>query len=298
MALSPHTDTGDSISTTITEDAGIAAVLREVGAWRTDADAQHQMQLDEVDEEVTRLKTAIEDLQRQLTALADFRGDLVRKAERLEVEQARRAHEGIFERLNAQATDLDQRAKAAAATAPRRAQAIAERLATTDMGPALEEYRQFKANSAQLEMLPASYRTAILAHHKQQEEALVALAARIDPGPITIDEPEMELDAVFTVDTSEDQPELVSVVLPVSESIDGRWDEQGDDLQLMVAARVVEGLYRAAAQLGLPKAHAMYGGHRGLLAVELELGAAGTHGDAARKVGEALRAVLDHAPEL
>lgn len=297
MALSPHTDTGDAISPGILEDTGIAAVLREVGAWRTDADAQHQLQLDEVDEEVTRLKTAIEDLQRQLTALADFRGDLVRKSERLEAEQARRAHEGIFERLHAQATELETRAKAATAAAPRRSQIIAERFAASEMAKPLEEFRQFKANAAQLEALPASYRSAILAHHKTQEDALVAFAARIDPGPVTMEDPEVELDVVFTVDTSEDQPELVSVVLPVRESTYGRWEEHADDLQLLVAARVVEGLYRAAAQLGLSKAHAMYGGHRGLLAVELELGPGGGS-DASRKVADALRSVLEHAPEL
>jgi hypothetical protein len=82
-------------------------VLQHVGAWRTEADNHHQLQLDEVDDEVGRLKTAIEDLQRQLTALADFRAELIDKHERLDAEQAQRAHEGIFERLHTDADALE-----------------------------------------------------------------------------------------------------------------------------------------------------------------------------------------------
>jgi hypothetical protein len=298
--MNPHTDTGELLRKPAAEAPApprMSDVLKHVGTWRTEADNHHQLQLDEVDDEVGRLKTAIEDLQRQLTALADFRAELIEKHERLDAEQAQRAHEGIFERLHADADALEQRAEMAREAAPARAKAITERIAASDRSAQLEEYRQFRTTADQLQSLPASYRDAILAHHKAQEASLAAFAAQVDPGPTSLEAPPVEIDLVFTVDTSDDQPDLVSVVLPVRELVYARWEEHRDDLQLLTAARVVEGLYRAAHALGSTRAHAMYGGHRGLLAVELEL-APPRSADAARRVGEAIEAVFAAAPEM
>jgi hypothetical protein len=277
--------------------AGVSAVLAGLTSWRAEADAQHQRQLDEVDEEVGRLKTAIEDLQRQLTALADFRGNIVAQAREIDVEHARRAHHGIFTDFKGQAEALEARAKAAVACEQGRQAAVAERLAASPLKATFEEYRQFKAGLAAIQALPASYRDTLLAHHAQQEAALRAFVSENDPGPTALQAPDLGVDIVFTVDTSEDQPELISVVLPVREAVYQQWESNPDDLQVQLAGRVVEGMYRAAHELGVTRAQAMSGDHRGMLAVELELGRDHAS-DSGERFAAAIKAALANAPEL
>ena len=76
---------------------------------------------------------------------------------------------------------------------------------------------------------------------------------------------------MFSVDREEDQPELVSVVLPVSETVHATWQERTNDVQLEIASYVVGALYAVAKQRGAENAQVAAGGHEGLLALELEL---------------------------
>jgi hypothetical protein len=276
---------------------GVSSVLAGLTSWRSEADAQHQRQLDEVDEEVGRLKTAIEDLQRQLTALADFRGNIVAQAQEIDVEHARRAHHGIFADFKGQTEALEARARAAVACEQGRRAAVGARLAASPLAATFEEYKQFKAGLGALQALPASYRDTLLAHHAQQEAALRSFVAENDPGPSPLQAPPLGIDIVFTVDTSEDQPELISVVLPVREAVYQQWEANPDDLQVQIAARVVEGMYRAAHDLGVTRAQAMSGDHRGMLAVELELGRDNAS-DSGERFAAAIMAALVGAPEL
>jgi hypothetical protein len=286
-----------ALAPSFSEEQGIAAVLREVASWRAEREAQHRADLEGVDEEVERLRLAMEDLQRQLTALSDFRTQVEAQRVRVGVETAHRAHGAVFARLEEQAQALDARAAEALAAEPRRRQLLLERLGQSEHGQALREYEQFQANRAQLDALPSSYRDALLAHHDAQGEALSRHLAAFDPGPPTLAADPIELDVVFTVDAAENEPELVSIVLPVHESTYTGWRDREGHLALQVAARAVQGLYEAARGLGLTRAHALYGGHRDLLAVELELGR-GTGRAPAARIGAAIQEALSQAPEL
>lgn len=280
------------------DDTGIHEILAEVASWRSEADSKHQHQLDEVDEEVARLKNAIEDLQRQLTALGDLRHQLESKGAQLDAQEARKAHEGVFARLAQQAVSLAERVEPWRQAQQRRQDALAEALADSELGPVVAEFRRVEADPEALSTLPTTYRDAALAHHEATRAKLRAFADEADPGPQEIDAGTLSLDLVFTVDHAEAEPELVSFVLPVDEAVYGRWSDHPDDLRILVAARVVQGLYRASHALGTPGAHAMHGGHRGLLAVEVELDGADDDADVVAMIREHVDQTLQAAPEL
>lgn len=249
-------------------------VLQDVTAWRSDADAQHQAKLAEVDDELAKLRAAMEDIQRQLTALGDFRGSLEDRSAALRDEQARRAHEGIFAALRTHADALAVRAREAVACDDGRKAEIRRRIDASPLRDALAEFTQFHANVASLATLPASYRDALLLHHGAQEASVRAFIEQNDPGPTPLASAPLAVDVVITIDASDGQPELVSVVLPLGEDLLHGWRDASDTLSVHLACKVIEGLYRHAHAKGITRAHALSGGHRGLMAVELELGAA------------------------
>jgi hypothetical protein len=275
----------------------LGSILRHVRTWRREADEAHAKQLHEVDDEILRLREAIENLQRELTALSSFRDDLANKRRSLAREQSQRAHERIFEVLGRQSTALEERATLATEAEASRAALIQERINASDKAAAIAEYKKFEADLPALDALPASYRDVLKAHHQAQGEQLRAFIQQLDPGLSQLDAPPLALDVVYTVDQIEGEPELVSIVMPIDETVHSAWRDRPEDLQLVVAARVVQAVYETAHALGLSRSHAMYGGHRGLLAVELEF-PRGHEQDLAGLVQASIDQVLSTAPEL
>jgi hypothetical protein len=285
-----------------TEDApppvqSVAAVLGKVRAWRDQSADEHKRQLLEVDGEIVKIKQAVEELQRQLTALDGFREELASQRAELEREHAQRAHDEMFRLLQKQAKALASRATDAQNAAKTRESVIEACIQQSDMGKVLEEHAQFRSGLPQLQQLPASYRDALVAHHTAQAGRIKTFVQQADPGPPQLDAPELCLDVIYTVDAVEDEPALISIVMPIVEAAHTEWRDRDEDLQLQMAARVVQAVYTAAHELGMTRSHAMYGGHRGLLAVELELG--GDHGTSlGPRLERALTDILGQAPEL
>ncbi len=272
--------------------------LAAVSTWRESANAKHRRELQEVDEELTRLAAAIEDLQRQLTALGDFRSELVSREQAILSEEQRRAHEGLFEALDRQGEDLSVRARTALAADTKRVDAIQDALSDSEVAGAWKEYQDFIHNAEAISQLPSSYRTALALHHEATAARLSEAVRAADPGPTKLDEAPLELDVLYTIGTSgEQEPELVSLVLPVREEVWTDWADRPDDLQLQVAARVAQALFEAVQALGNLTAQSIQGGHQGLLAIELEL--AGPEASALRDRFETtLAEVASNSPEL
>lgn len=279
------------------EGNDLSAILMDVRAWRQEADDAHAKQLREVDDEVARLREAIENLQRELTALSGFRDELATRRRTVAREQSQRAHERIFDVLGRQSTALEERAFAAAEAELNRMAKIEETIRSSEKGTLFSEYEKFAANLPSLAALPASYRDVLTSHHQAQGEQLRAWVYELDAGPAQIEAEPLKLDIVYTVDQVEGEPELVSIVVPVDETVYSNWRDRTEDIQLSLAARVVQALYETAHALGMARSHAMYGGHRGLLAVELEF-PRGHDKDLSGLIQASLDAILSSAPEL
>ena len=166
------------------------------------------------------------------------------------------------------------------------------------VAPLLKEYEQFRTEvEPTLAALPESYRGVILAHHEGVVNKLREHLGRAAGGPVEVEGDPLVIDVVLAVDAPEGEAELLMLVLPVSEAVYGEWAARDEDLQTHLAARVVQAVYESCGKLGLVGVQAMFGGHRDLLAVEVELGAIKPD-DVKAVLQERLEAVLGSASEL
>jgi uncharacterized protein YoxC len=251
----------------------VAAALEEVAQWRSEAEERQKTELGEVDKEVENLQVAVANLQQQLEALAGFREELLGKAQRIADEEVQRSYDAIFAALRDQNQALAARSRLVDEARTASEEAVAAYMEENEEVAALvQEVEQFKASvEPTLDNLPASYRTVILAHHEGVVARLEEHMAAARSKPVAIEADELSLDVVYAVDAPEGAAELLMFVLPVDEAVHTGWFEREEDLQVHVAARVIEGLYRACHTQNLTGVQAIYGGHQGLLAVEVEL---------------------------
>jgi len=275
----------------------LAEALGEVAKWKADEETRQNAELVEVDQEVQSLESAVANLNQQLEALAKFREELLAKSELLGSEEVQRSYAAIFTTLSSQTQAVLQRTAQVNIANGERAAAVEAALSSGEVAPLLEEYSQFKtAVEPTLSALPESYRTVMLKHHHDLTEQLKSHVNEAMSSPADLDVDDLTIEIVFAIDAPEDKPELLIVVIPVSEESAAEWASRDEDLQTLVSARVVQALYATIKESGPAGAEAVSGGHQGMLAVEVDiLGAADDFGD---KFIAAIEEVDKASPEL
>lgn len=285
------------MSTRVETDGTIKGALASIASWREEARRKQQAELLEVDQELQDLRSKVENLQSQIAALEKFRLELESRAEGVEDQEVARGYSTLFAALHGQALQVAQRAALAMEAEQARTDATIESIARSELAGRFEEYRQFKSTvEPTLAALPDSYRSVIVQHHQQLAAKLRDHVARLLSGPVTLDAPELEIELVYGVDVPEGEPELLIVVLPVADVVHAHWVERTEDLQTLLAARVLQAIYLAVAEAGPPGAQAICGGHQGLLAIEADL--LGAQPGIGAALTKHLEQVLSGAPEL
>jgi hypothetical protein len=276
--------------------ATVAEALAVVQQWRAESTARQEAELQEVDQEIASLQSAVENLQQQLHALQSFKTELAAKTSELDTDAAQREYRAIFATLQSQANALGERGTAVVAAQKARLDDLPARLAASDAAADVAEYEQFKANvEPTLKHLPDSYRDALLEVHQKKVAKVRRHVEAALSGPVEVTGEEVAVDVVYAIDAPEGTPELIIVVVPVADDVHTNWVNRSEGVQMWVAARVAQALYQAAHEVGFVQAQALSGGHLDLLAVEMELVGADT------KIGDALRkhlANLGNSPEL
>jgi len=276
----------------------VADALGEVSSWRSESEAGHRKKIDEAEQEIESLKAAVANLQQQLEALDKYRDGLVADTDQFAADEVAKSYEAIFSTLAEQSKGAVARAAQVAESERARADALSEALGSSEVAPLLAEYEQFKSTvEPTLAALPDSYRSVILEHHQKIEVRLREHLASVASGPVEVDAEPLDLDVVVAVDAPEGAAELLMMVLPVDEAVHANWVEREDDLQTRLAARAVQGLYTACHAMGMDGVQAMFGGHQGLLAVELEVPEVDAD-ELQAKLDQALGDCLSQAPEL
>lgn len=261
--------------TTATSVRTVADALGDVERWKADEQARHAAELVEVEQEIANLHTAIGNLQQQLEALQKFKVELQGKQEALGGQEIGKAYDSLFQVLQGQSQALVEREALVAARDKARRTELEASLSGTEVGPLLEEYRQFKTTvEPTLASLPESYRSVILKHHQGLAARLQDHVAKAIRTPVEVDAAPLQVELVYAVDAPEGAPELLILVLPVTDQVHAGWVDREDSLQLWLASRVVQAIYEAAGKSGFVQAQAMSGGHLGLLALELDLNGA------------------------
>jgi hypothetical protein len=275
----------------------VADALEDAARWRAEEDTRQSKQRRDVDEQLNDLRASIDKMQEQLTALETFKDGLGAQQGILDGEQILRTHEGIFAALEEQRDVLAERADEITRSEAERMAMVEEVLSGSDLADQLVEYNQFKsAVEPSLAQMPESYRSVVMGHHNKVVDSLRQRMHSMLGEPVHADGGTVQLEVVYAVDAPEGEPELLVVVTPIDVAAHEEWADRAESLQLRLAARVVQAVYQACHTSGLQGVEVMAGGHRGLLALEVDLSGAGSQFGVA--VEERLQAVLHKAAEL
>ena len=275
----------------------LASALDGVNAWRQEQESKTQAELAEVDSEIESVKSAIANLTQQLDALHRFRDEVSRRTTHVSPEETTRRYQGIFTALLEQHQSLTARSALVRAATTARDQALLGSLADPAAAALVRDYEQFRtAVAPTLGALPESYRAVILQHHESVTARLKALVESHGTSVAEVDAPTLTLDVALAIDTGEGAPDVLMMVVPVSEHVNGRAGSRPEDAETWIAARVLQGLYEACAASGLHNAHAAFGGHQGLLAIEIEVPGVGA--EFATEVAAAIARVVGASKEL
>jgi hypothetical protein len=282
--------------TSATKPRSVAGAIDEVGRWRTGEEGRFKAEIEEIDREIAGIRAAMANLTQRLAVQEASRGDLETQAKRIGNGATGRTYQSVFAALAEQASALSDRAGVVAAAEYARNTNLENALKAT-AGNLLEEYRQFKTTvEPTLSALPESYRKVLLSHHEELSTKVRGIvdSAMASVEPLSVDA--LELDVVWAIDAPEGTPDLLVVVVPADEAVTTAWNDRGDDAELWLAARVVQGITQALLAGGMPGARPALGGHLGLLAIEVDL--AGSRPDFAQTLQTHLAKVLGEAPEL
>jgi len=275
----------------------VSGALAEVDRWKNDEEARHKAELTEVEQEISNLDAAIANLHQQLEALQTFRTDLLVKAAGLGSREIQRAHTALFGALQQQAGLLAQRERAVVDAVAARRSSLPKQLADEGLASKVEDYQKFRNEiEPSLQNIPESYRAPLIGAHTDLTNTLRAKVESILLAPVEMPEDDVSVQVAWTVDAPGGTPEVLAVVLPVTDEVQTQWDTRGDGLQTWMAARVVQAVYEAAADADWTGAQANAGGFMDLLAVEVMLESAPA--DFVPAFEQRLSEVLQTAPEL
>jgi flagellar biosynthesis chaperone FliJ len=276
----------------------VSGALQELKDQHAREVERQVQELSEVDQELGGIREAITNLEKQLETLTKFRDDLKAKQESGASVDEGKAYTAIFGVLSSQAQHLAARSVAVAKATAERDAAQEASLEDPETKKLFDEYTTFKTTiEPSLANMPESYRVALMGAHTALEGRLEERLAHLATGPVAVEGDPVSMDVVFAIDAPEGAAEIAMLILPVRDQVTTDWLEKGDTVELTVAARALEALYRACHDLGYGHAQAMFGGFQGLLAVELEL-PGGDPKPWVDALQNHLTAVLSNSPEL
>lgn len=273
----------------------VAAALEGVAAWAAEQEQRKAAEIVEVDGQIAALREEIAAMGEKLASLETLKGQV--EAREATADQTSKAYQAIFTTLRAQADVLQKRADAVRKKEKERLDAVIAALPTSPVADKVTEYEQFKTTvEPTLTALPESYRDAMRAHHNGVVAEITRHLENELDAPVTVDGDMLALDLVYGIDAPEGQPELLVCVLPMHDQALTAWAEREEDVLTLLGARVVQAVYETAKVHGPAGAQVVCGGHKSLLAVEVDL--LGAKPDFEAALPDNLHAVLASAPEL
>lgn len=243
--------------------------LEIVARWREETEEDIRKQIGEIDEEEQRLQTSIEELTRQLKAVSAMREEVSARLGQLDDEETERARDTLLSGLEQESALLDERAAIYDEAVTTRKAAIDAMMSDPEVAALVEEFKQFEEAEPTLELLPAGYRKAVQAHHDEVKARLqpVMAAANAEPDPIQAEQAGFTV--VASLDPPEGTPEALAIIVPVSFDTYAHWSERPEDLQSLIAYRMVGLVANVLREVGAADAPIQYAPYEGKLAIHV-----------------------------
>ncbi|MFT4621571.1 MAG: hypothetical protein ACI8PZ_000223 [Myxococcota bacterium] len=250
----------------------IGDALATIVSWEGDERARHLARASDLDDQIARLHEQVIRLTEQLAGLRNMREEMHRAADDAATGVSGRGHGLMFEVLERQASVIALRAREVLHARAERYASLEYSLRNSDAAPLVHEYEQFINTVAPtLERLPESYRSVMLAHHLGVSERLRNWVGDWLAGHSEVSDDPIPADICYAHDAPEGEPAVLVVLLPVDGRAVHEWQEREEDIQLALAARVVQALYESLAETGLVGADVVSGSHAGLLVLEVDV---------------------------
>lgn len=272
--------------------------LEMVEQWREETEADLNRQLKEIDEEEERLNASIAELQRQLKAVSALREEMNTRLGELDDEQISRTRDAVLSGLETDAALLSERAELWREAVSDQEAAMNRLLSEPAVSGLVEEYKQFAEVEPTLDMLPAGYRKALLAHHEEVKAQLKPYieAAQAAPPPLALEDAGFSL--IASLDPQEGPPEALAIIVPVPFETYARWSERSEDLHALIGYRVVGALATMLAEVGASDAPLQYAPYEKMLAIQVWLGDSEVQGDIRQALERQVSRLRGSASEL
>lgn len=253
--------------------------LEMVERWREETEGDLNRQIREIDDETDQINAKIAELQRQITAISALREEMQGRLSGLDDEQISRTRDTVLSGLETEGPLLDERAALWRAAVSDQEAALDRLLQDPAVAGLVEEYKQFGELEPTLDMLPAGYRKALLAHHEEVKAQLKPFieSAAASPPPLSV--PEQGFTLIASLDPQEGAPEALAVIVPVPFETYSRWSERSEDLHALISYRVVGALSAMLAEVGASEAPLQYAPYEDKLAIQVWLGDSEVQGD-------------------
>jgi hypothetical protein len=249
----------------------VTDALDAIERWAEDERAKMSSEIAEVDNEMAQLDAAILNLKQQHEALARLREDIVEKSGG-SAAIAEKYYESIFTALVSQAHAANRRAELVQAAEAGQKAALALAMNTPEIAALQAECEQFRSTiEPTLDSLPESYRGVLMSHHATVEAKLAEHMAKLEVGPVEVEGDILSLNLVYAVDPSVGEPEILTVVFPVEETVYVEWEDRPETILTRLATSVVQAIYQVCQDGGLSEPEGAFGGHQGLLAMEVDV---------------------------
>lgn len=276
----------------------IANAYLEVDRWVRSAVGNELIEATQLDEEMDAITAEIAVLEQRRERLRASHAEVSARVAVAETQRGAMLYETLFDVLAEQSRAVELRAAEAREAEVRGDSALLARLVEDPQRAAkLQEFLDFEKSVAPgLAAFPEDYRKTVTDAHRAVKKELIAWFESIELPVTPARGKELAVDVLVAVDEPEDDVAVVMAVLPVSSDVQLKWHDRHDGLGTALAARAVEGMYRAAIGLGHPNAQVVMGGHRGLLVAEIVLD--GDPGEFGPALAGAMQASLDRGVEL
>lgn len=272
--------------------------LEMVERWREETENEIKRELQEIDEQVEQLNAKIAELQLQITAVSTLREEMQSRLGELDEDQINRTRDAVFSGLETEGPLLEERAEIWRAAVTDQEAALDRLLQDPTVAGLVEEYKQFAEIEPTLEMVPAGYRKALLAHHEEVKAQLKPFIEAAQASPPVADVEPAGFTLIASLDPQEGAPEALAVIVPVPFDTWSRWSERSEDLHALIGYRVVGALATMLAEIGASEAPLQYAPYEGKLAIQVWLGESEVQGDIKQSLERQVNRLKTQATEL
>jgi len=253
--------------------------LEGVKRWRANKEEEYEKRSIAMAGQEKEAQAQIDALQQKLQRLHEEKERLLRDQKQLEPEELNKTRTAVLDGLNAAKALLAERDVIFKRVLVERDSRIKTLLAAPDISDKVQDYMKFLDMETSLSSLPASYRSAIMAHHGQiriqlepifQQTNAPLEQAKVTPHGISV---------VAFVDPPDGKPDALALLLPVAFEVYTNWADGEESLQHKFLYRINAALAGMLQKVGVPNAPIMEEEYDGFLLITVYLGNADVVGD-------------------